>query len=64
MLLSFAKIMQGFILMQKHLENGLNRGGEIFGALFHEKIPFPANIKCCPKFLEYALLRLRFFKII
>ena len=56
--------MQGFILMQKHLENGLNRGGEIFGAPFHEKIPFPANIKCCPKFLEYALLRLRFFKII
>ena len=35
----------------KHLEKGLNRGerGEIFGTLL-------ANIECCPKFLEYALL--------
>ena len=46
----------------KHLEKGLNRRGEIFGALFskkvaffHKKVPFLANIECCPKFLEYAL---------
>ena len=38
----------------KHLEKGLNRG-EIFGALFSEKVPFLANIECFPKFLEYAL---------
>ena len=30
-------------------------GGKIFGALFSEKVSFLANIKCCPKFLEYAL---------
>ena len=23
---------------------------------FHKKVPFLANIECCPKFLEYALL--------
>ena len=57
----FAKIIQNFILMQKTQKwNWI--GGGIFGpffqksALFHKKVPFLANIKRCPKFLEYALL--------
>ena len=73
----------------KHLEKGLNRRGEIFGAFFSKKVvffqkvsflqikcpffiksafiiknalfswqvPFLANIKRCPEFLEYTLTR-------
>ena len=49
----------------KTLRKGIEKGGggEIFGALFflkkvlfYKKVPFLANIKCCPKFLEYACL--------
>ena len=29
--------------------------GEIFGAVFSKKVPFLANIECCPQLLEYAL---------
>ena len=58
----------------KHLEKGLHwkwvRGGVKFlgaffskASFFHKKVIFVANIECCPKFLEYALLR-SFFKII
>ena len=25
-------------------------------AFFHKNVPFLANIECCPKFIEYALL--------
>ena len=46
----------------KTLRKGIEQRGEIFGALFSEKVPFflkkkpfLANIECCPKFLEYAL---------
>ena len=46
----------------KHLVKGLNRGG-LFEALSSNKVsffinsaPFLANIECCPKFLEYALV--------
>ena len=50
-----------FCFDAKHLENGLNRGDEIFGALLSKKPPlfiksvFLANVERCPKFLEYAL---------
>ena len=32
-------------------------GGEFYqkSALFHKNIPFLANIKFCPKFLEFAM---------
>ena len=36
----------------KHLEKRLNKGGEIFGGLFWEKVPFLANIGRCPNFLD------------
>ena len=46
----------------QNLEKGLNKS-EIFGALFFKKnalfpeqVPFLANIVCCPKSLEYALV--------
>ena len=40
----------------KHLEKGLNtRELKFFGPFFHKKVPFLANIECCPKSLEYAL---------
>ena len=39
----------------KHLEKGLNKVGEIFGALFFKKVLVLANIGCCPNFLDYAL---------
>ena len=42
---------------------GVGGGSEIFGALFskkcpfvYKKVPFLANIECCPKFLKYALV--------
>ena len=47
----------------KHLEKGLNREVKFLVPFFQKKypfskkkkIPFLANIECCPKFLEYAL---------
>ena len=33
-------------------------------ALFHKKMPFLANIECCPNFLEYALLILSIMKLV
>ena len=36
----FLKIMQSFFFDAKHLENRLNMGGEIFGALFSKKYLF------------------------
>ena len=42
----------------KHLENGQWHFWSIFFKkvnFFHQKVPFLANIECCPKFLEYAM---------
>ena len=40
----------------KHLEKGLKRGEEIFGAIFFsKKVPILANIGYCPNFLDEAL---------
>ena len=37
----------------KHLENGLNMGVvNTLGLFFFKKMPFLANIECCPKFLD------------
>ena len=43
----------------KHLEKGLNRGegGVKYLVPFFIKVPFLANFKRCPKFLEYTLTR-------
>ena len=36
----------------KHFKKGLNRGGEIFGALYFKKVSFLANTGCCSNFLD------------
>ena len=64
MLLPFAKNYVKLYFDAKRLEKGLNKGGDaIFGdffskkgPVFHKKLPFLANMKCCLKFLEYALM--------
>ena len=40
----------------KHLEKGLNRG-DFWCFFLKKKVSFLANIECCPKFLEYALVK-------
>ena len=35
----------------------MNKRGEMFGIPFSKKVPFLANIKPYPEFLEYALTR-------
>ena len=60
----FSEYYAKFYFDAKHLEKGLKRGGRVKfmgpffkkSALFHKKMPLLANIKCCPKFLEYAQL--------
>ena len=66
---SFCKNYAKLYFDAKLLEKGLNRGvGEIFvalflkkcsffkkSALFHKRVPFLTNIKCCSKFLECAV---------
>ena len=32
----------------------MNRGGEIFGAVFYQKVSLLANIRCCPNFLDFT----------
>ena len=41
----------------KYFEKGLNRreGVKLLEPFFHKKVPFQANIECCPRFLKYAL---------
>ena len=41
----------------KYFEKGLNRGEGVkfLEPFFHKKVPFQANIECCPRFLEYVL---------
>ena len=61
-----------FYFDAKHLEKGLNTGCRGLGGgggakflvlFFHKKVSFLANIKCCPKFLVYAVNILLHFKI-
>ena len=35
---------------------GVGEGEAFLGESFFKKVPFLANIECCPKFLEYALV--------
>ena len=54
MLPPLVKIMQSFILMQHTKKRDWIGGHEIF----FQKVPFLANIGCCPSFLDYALCTL------